>query len=102
MLCDPMLVDVLRSAFPGLEVLSLTDHSVSKLAEDDQPLTDVLARLDKLPGDLMHLTLPKSLGLSALTRHADERRRPKPPARACLAPARFRGVEPALSLQQFS
>ena len=58
MLCDPTLVDVWRSAFPDLEILSLTDHAVSKMAEDDQPLTDVLARLDKLPGDLMHLTVP--------------------------------------------
>jgi hypothetical protein len=63
LLSDPSFLVALRAAFPGRTIISLADNAAPALAEDDRQLAEILARLDKLPADLAHLSLPKSFGL---------------------------------------
>ena len=64
LLCDPVLMEFLRAAFPDRQALSLDDAAVSKLAGEDDAVAGILARLDKLPGDFNYLSLPKSWRIS--------------------------------------
>lgn len=59
---DPLFVEVLRSAFPDRKIVNLLDDAARTMASENQQLAEILARLDKLPDDLSHLFLPKSLG----------------------------------------
>jgi hypothetical protein len=68
-LSDPAFIAALHTAFPGLKVVSLLD-AVSVAVEDNSPLGAILARLDKLPGDLAYLSCPRSFGLSHVLDHA--------------------------------
>ena len=61
---DPAFIKVLHSAFPGQQVVSLHDDAARTMAAENQQLGEILARLGKLPADLSHLSLPKSLGLT--------------------------------------
>ncbi len=63
LLSDPSFCAVLRAAFPGRTIFSLADDAAPVLAEEERQLAEILARLDKLPADLAHLSLPKSFGL---------------------------------------
>jgi hypothetical protein len=63
LLSDPSFCAALRAAFPGRTIFSLADDAAPAQAEEDRQLAEILARLDKLPADLAHLSLPKSFGL---------------------------------------
>jgi hypothetical protein len=64
LLSDPVFMDTLHSAFPERKIVSFVDDTANMIADEDQQLAEILARLDKLPDDLSHLSMPKSLGLT--------------------------------------
>jgi hypothetical protein len=63
LLCDPRLLDGLGVEALPCPALGLLDEQVPTLAEGNSSLSELLARLDKLPADLAYLTLPQSFGL---------------------------------------
>jgi hypothetical protein len=63
LLSDPSFFTVLRSAFPDRRIVSLSDNVAQTMAEEDERIAEILARLDKLPADLSYLSLPQSFGL---------------------------------------
>ncbi|NOT54931.1 MAG: hypothetical protein HOP18_10025 [Deltaproteobacteria bacterium] len=63
LLSDPAFFTALRSAFPDRRIASLADDAVQTIAEKDERVAEIVARLDKLPADLSHLSLPQSFGL---------------------------------------
>jgi hypothetical protein len=62
--CDPEIFLPASSAFPAAQTYRWYDEEAQRIAEEDSGLAEILARLDKLPGDLIHLSLPESWGLS--------------------------------------
>jgi len=73
LLCDPSLLGMVRTEFPALKLVSFEDKATR--AED--PIDGIVARIDKLPGELEYLALPGSfrlrhkfdLGLSVAAQH---------------------------------
>ena len=63
LLCDPKIFAHADACFPEARVLRCDDERVKPVAEEDGILAEILVRLDKLPGDLAHLSLPESWGL---------------------------------------
>jgi hypothetical protein len=59
--CAPSLLATLSNEFPQLKMESLKDKAGQSTSQGDNHLTGMLARLDKLAGDLSHLALPDSL-----------------------------------------
>lgn len=76
LLCDSSLLSELQAEFPGLAINSFEDRASQATSEED-PIHGILARLDKLPGELEHLALPASfrvgssfdLSLSVVAQH---------------------------------
>ena len=63
LLSDPSFFTALRSAFPARRLASLADDAAQMMAEKDERMGEIVARLDKLPADLSYLSLPWSFGL---------------------------------------
>ncbi len=61
LITEAAFMDALRAAFSHLMVLDHQSDAVAQMAEEDPMLTGILARLDRLPGDLAYLSLPKLL-----------------------------------------
>jgi hypothetical protein len=60
LLCDPSLLEMLWPEFPTLKMVSLADTEQA----EDNPISNILARLDQLSDDVSHLALPNSFKLS--------------------------------------
>jgi hypothetical protein len=59
LLSDPAFFTALRSAFPARHIVNLADDAAQSMAEKDERMAEMLARLDKLRADLSHLSLPQ-------------------------------------------
>jgi len=66
LLSDAAFLDTLSPGLPGRMIVSLHDDAVRTMAEADPQLAAVLARLDRLPEDLLYLALPRGFGYSRL------------------------------------
>jgi len=64
LISEDVFVDALRTAFPHITLTGRHSHSVTRMAEEDNVLAGILARLDKLSGDLAYLSLPKLFHMS--------------------------------------
>jgi hypothetical protein len=64
LLCDPSLQRSIQREFEGLRITSIDEEqdSVRQLDAGDA-VDDLVARLNKIPGDLDHLALPPALGI---------------------------------------
>lgn len=64
LLCDDVFTGALQSAFPDVEIISRCGQPADALAQEDAGLAEILARLEKLPNDLAHLSLPSAFRLA--------------------------------------
>jgi hypothetical protein len=64
LLCDHAFLPALRSALPALQIISLDDATVNTMAQADHRLAELIARLDRLTGDVVYLSLPRSYGMA--------------------------------------
>ncbi len=64
LVCDSALFPSLRAAFPALQLVHAGDHAMEARPDEDYQLSEILARLDKLPDELSYLALPASFGLA--------------------------------------
>ncbi|MEI6067220.1 MAG: hypothetical protein WCP96_07765 [Methylococcaceae bacterium] len=65
LLCDPKIFIHAKSSCPDACVLSYDDERIKPIVEEDAVLGEILARLGKLPDDLVYLSSPKSWGLAS-------------------------------------
>ena len=61
---DPSLIDLLQTDFTGLNVASLSDHTIDGTGAQKPGKDTILARLTKLPGELEFLTSPQSFKIA--------------------------------------
>jgi hypothetical protein len=64
LLCEDDLMGALQSAFPDVEIISRCLQPADALAQEAAGQAENLARLEKLPNDLAHLSLPRSFGVA--------------------------------------
>ena len=63
-LSDGVFVDALYSEFPDIQIEERLSQSVTRMAEKDKAIAEILVRMDKLPDDFAYLCLPKSFRIS--------------------------------------
>ena len=64
LLCGPLLFDAARAAFPGRQVVSLMDDRARTPADDNRAVSEIPARMEKLPDELAYLSFPGSWELT--------------------------------------
>ena len=63
-------VEKLRESFPHFRVVEMSDASAGELARQDPALAGFMVRRSRMGADLLYLSPPRALGLSAHVRHA--------------------------------